>query len=119
MSIRQIIIPKMAKNLALFLLVGSCFFYLDNRFSQVASPPKLVIASPPESLVTDQRSVDVAGVTEPESEITVNGKQILTDNNGRFSEQVSLRSGMNTITVTAKKKYGHENTVVKQILVKE
>ncbi len=117
--IRLIILPKIAKNVLTILIIGACFIYLENRFSGVVSPPALAVENPRESFTTSEKSIVVRGSTEPETEVLINGKKILSGMDGNFREQVDLRSGMNKITIIAKKKFGKERVVVKQILVKD
>jgi cytoskeletal protein RodZ len=116
--IRLIVLPKVAKNVLIIALVAACFIYLENRFNGVVSPPALAVENPKESMVTDQKMIVVSGSTEPETEVLINGKEILSGMDGNFHEPVNLRSGMNTITIVAKKKFGKVSTIVKQILVK-
>jgi hypothetical protein len=117
--IRLIVLPKIAKNILIVAIIISCFVYLENRFSGIASPPALAVENPAESMVTEEKSIMVTGSTDPETEIMINGKSVLSGMDGNFHEMVDLRSGINTITVVAKKKFSKESTIVKQILVKD
>jgi cytoskeletal protein RodZ len=116
---KLIVLPKLFKNLAVAFIILICFVYLQNKFSNVISAPALAVENPPESFVTDKRSIMIQGSTEPESQITINGRQVLSGPEGSFEEQINLRTGMNTITIIAKKKHGQEKTIVKQVLVKD
>lgn len=114
-----IVIPQVFKNFAVLGAIIICFFYLLNRFENVVKPPILQVTYPAENLIIDERDLDVSGYSESEAEITINGDQVLCDSEGNFNQQVNLRDGLNTIVIKAKKKYGSETTVVKQVLVQE
>lgn len=113
----MLIVPKILKNLALAGLVLICFIYLSYRLKTIVTPPMLSIANPTGNLITKNRSIEIIGLTEPETEIVINGEKILSDSTGNFLKSVSLKNGMNTITVVAQKKYGRQSEIVRQILV--
>jgi len=112
-------IPKIIKNSIIFTIVFICFSYLGYSMKKNFSAPSLFIETPMENMVTSEKMININGKTEAESQVIINGEQILSDNSGRFSEKINLKDGVNTITITAKRKYGGENTVKRQILVKE
>lgn len=115
----SLILPQIFRNLAVLCVVTVCFVYLLNKFENIFKPPTLEIAYPTENLITDDHSIDIKGWTEAETQIMINGNQVLSDAGGNFNKTVNLRSGINTITIKARKKFGNEVTVVKQVLVKE
>jgi cytoskeletal protein RodZ len=110
-------LPKVIKSLALVLVVIICLAYLSIRLNKIVAPPSLFISTPADNLITDKFSVMVSGSSEPETQIMINNETILSDKAGKFSKQVNLKTGINIITITAQKKYGGKNTVVRQILV--
>lgn len=110
--------PKILKNILIFLTICVCFIYLGYRINKIISPPLLIIESPAANLTTEQNSLQVVGRTEAEANLIINGQIVLTDKNGEFSQTISLKNGINIITITANKKHGRGNTVVRQILVK-
>jgi cytoskeletal protein RodZ len=112
-------VPKMIRNLIIFITILVCFTYLGLAMKKNFSQPSLYVESPAENLITSQKTVEINGRTEAESQIIINGEPVLSDSAGRFSERVNLKEGINIITITAKKKYGRENTVKRQVLVKE
>lgn len=110
--------PKILKNILIFLTICVCFIYLGYRINKIISPPLLIIESPAANLTTDQTSLKVAGRTEAEANLIINGQTVLTDKNGDFSQTISLKNGINIITITANKKHSRGNTIVRQVLVK-
>ncbi|MFA6393584.1 MAG: helix-turn-helix domain-containing protein [Patescibacteria group bacterium] len=116
---RTIIIPKIMKGIGVAAVAVTCLFYLQTRFSMVVSPPSLSIANPSEDMKLDAREINIIGMTDPETEVTINNNLVLTGANGDFSKMINLREGINVITIIAKNKFGPEKKIVKQILVSD
>ena len=108
---------KIIKSVVVVTVVLVCIIYLANYFNNIISPPLLSITSPETNLVTKNISINIEGFSEPEAEVTINGLTILLDANGYFSQKVSLKRGLNTISITAQKKYSRKNNIIKKILV--
>lgn len=111
-------IPKIIKNIIIASIIAICFLYLGYRLNKVITPPTLFIDNPPEFLITKEYSVQISGKTESEAKVVINNEPILSDANGNFAKVVNLKNGINTINITAYKKYSKSNTVIRQILVK-
>ena len=67
--------------------------------------------------MTSEAGIEVKGMTEPGSELSINDEIILTDNEGNFNQFINLKKGLNTLEITSKKKYSRPNTIIKQVLV--
>ncbi len=114
---KLLVFPRIIKVVIFSFAVLLCIFYLLFYLRKTITPPKLIITSPENNLLTEERSVTIAGETENEVELKINGELVLNNNNGNFSQTINLKSGINNITITAKKKYSRENVIIKQILV--
>lgn len=112
-----LVFPKIIKIASFLLAIGACFLYLVFYTRKIMIPPSLVITYPGDSLQIKERSITVTGETESEVELKINGESFLSNKNGAFSKKISLKSGLNNISISAKKKYSKENTIIKQILV--
>ena len=112
-SLYFLAMPKIIKNIIISIVIIVCFIYLALAVRKIIAPPYLLIEAPQQNLVTKKKTINITGVAETEAQIAINGKQTLSDSDGRFAENVSLKNGINVITVTAKKKYGRE-TVIKR-----
>lgn len=112
-------LPKLIKGLVISTVVISCFIYLGYRLEKITAPPELVINTPEQNIITEEKKINISGMTEAETNIMINGELALSDNEGKFSKEINLRSGMNVITIVAKKKHGKENIITRQILVRE
>lgn len=118
LSIYFFSIPKILKNLAIISSVLVCACYLGFCMKKIISPPSLSIINPGDNLITEERYVDIKGLTDPEAEIVINGELILKNGSGFFEKKVNLKDGLNIISITAQKKYSQKNNITKKILVK-
>ncbi len=110
-------LPKVLRNLLILLVVVVCFLYLFFYFKNVFAPPFLELEVPQDNQIVSDYNITVQGKTEPESELKINDNLVLIDQTGYFSEAVHLKSGINIIEVSSKKKYSREKTVTRKILV--
>ncbi|MDO8668280.1 MAG: helix-turn-helix domain-containing protein [bacterium] len=113
-----LIMPKILKNIIIFFIIAACFIYLVYRVNKIISPPLLIIDQPSINLITQETSLVVSGQTEAEANLTINGENVLSDKDGNFSKSINLKNGINKIIITASKKYGRNNTIYREILVK-
>jgi cytoskeletal protein RodZ len=112
-----LIFPKIIRNLLLGLAVLICFLYLIFYFKKIVLPPNLVVNQPEKNLMIKESSILISGKTDKEAEVKINGELILNNNDGIFFQTVNLKKGVNTLTISAKKKYSQENIILRQILV--
>jgi cytoskeletal protein RodZ len=110
-------LPKVIRNLIIFFIIIICLVYLLFYFKNVIAPPSLKVNYPQENQVVNSFLLNVSGETEPESEVKINNQLTIIDNDGNFSEDIYLKSGINTITITAKKKHSRESSIIRQVLV--
>lgn len=109
--------PKIIKTILFSLAILACSLYLIFYVRKIVTPPELKIIAPEDNLLTEARSIEVVGVTEVEAELKINGEIILSNQDGNFSQIINLKSGLNNIIISAKKKYSQENIIIKQVLV--
>ncbi len=109
--------PKMIKNAILISAIAICFLYLAFYARKIAAPPKLSVNQPNDNLIIREKTIRVEGVTEEEAELKINGELVLNNNNGLFFQDINLKSGLNSITISAKKKHSKESIITRQILV--
>lgn len=114
-----VMLPRILKNFLTIIIIATCFAYLGFCLKNFMSSPRLSVINPQNNLVTTDNQISVIGETGPGVQVYINGNSILTNELGKFKEDIALKKGINTITVTAQKKYSKEKTLKKQILVKE
>lgn len=112
-----LIFPKIIRNLAISLAILICFLYLLFYFKKIVLPPNLSITQPDRNLMIKESSILIIGKTEKEAEVKINGELVLNNNNGEFSQLVNLKKGVNSLEISAKKKYSQNNIIIRQILV--
>lgn len=110
-------IPKIIKNVLIVFSVLICLVYLGFYLNRIISPPKLEVRTPADNVSINVFNIEVNGVVDLDAELRINEELILPEANGNFKKEVDLKSGLNTVTIKAKKKYSRESVVIKKILV--
>lgn len=107
----------------LIFLLGVCSIlflsYFVLQYRQLQAPPPLSIEKPEKEKIVEEGKVDVIGKTAADATVTVNGVSVLVRSDGNFFDQVSLNSGVNTITITATSRYGKSTTIVRKVGLKQ
>jgi cytoskeletal protein RodZ len=106
------------RNIAIGALVVSFAGYLIWQVKGILEPPYLTIFSPSEGYIVSTPKATVEGETEKESRLTVNGQEVMVSEQGKFSTQIDLGAGVNTIDISATKKHGKTTTITRHIVVK-
>lgn len=113
-------------NLPAYLRLGSMILaactmigYLGWQIKHIVEPPDMVLKNPPNGFVTTDSALFVHGETNKEVFIKINGKDVPNNGSGQFQERLDLAPGVNTITISAKRKYGKSTTVTRHVVFKE
>lgn len=61
----------------------------------------------------------VKGVAKNATYITINGREIFIDREGRFNEPIALISGFSVVTIDAKDKFGKKDEMKFQLVYEE
>lgn len=115
--INFLIHPQHLKIFLIILIITGLVAYLIWQINNFLSPPKLEIFSPAGNVQIGENSIVVSGKTQPEVKIFINNQEILPQPDGSFKEKLDLQTGLNHITITAKKKIGKTTTKYLYILV--
>jgi|GEM_PF-6465975 len=80
--------------------------------------PKLNVTVPPSTkeALTNNAEFTVKGSTEPGAKLTVNGQETPTSMTGNFSQIVSLKEGLNTISIKSQDSFGNFVVVYRNIV---
>ena len=103
------ITPKVFVAVLVVFFVGLGFFYLYRELSIFISNPRLAIMEPLDNFSTEEKTIKVEGVTEKDSKLFINDQQIIVDENGKFSEILVLKNGLNQIAVKAINRFEKES----------
>lgn len=93
--------------------------YIGIQIRTILQPPTLFISSPQNGVVIDEQTITIAGETEPNTTVLLNGTEIKNSEQGTFNETIDLRPGLNTITITVQKKHGKTTTETRYVVRKE
>jgi cytoskeletal protein RodZ len=98
-------------SIMLFVMISG---YLAWQVIIIAAPPNITLNSNQERVTTD--FVIISGQTDGDSDVYIDNSPISTNTDGSFSERVSLVSGSNVITVSAKNQLGKTTTVTRTVI---
>lgn len=96
-----------------FYLIGKTEESSDNKQTSTYTivyknnKPKLEITEPADNLKTNHTEIKVAGNTDKDAEIKVNGIPVIVDTNGYFQTQIKLNNGDNKIVIAAEDSAGN------------
>jgi len=109
---RFVVTPKHIAVAAVIILavLGLAYFY--GELKSFIAVPRLLIYNPPDGSVTGDNSIQIAGLTEKGAQVFINDQKVNVRENGEFSENVILQSGLNSITVKAVNKFEKEATQI-------
>jgi len=95
--------PKLIITILLGIFLLTIFAYIGFQIYKFQRPPSLEITSPVPGSKIQTEEILVEGKTDLESIIEVNGIAVETNELGEFTYEVSLKEGVNTITIKARK----------------
>ncbi len=113
-----LVFPKIVRNLLLIFIIIIFFSYLSFYLLKAREMPELLIYEPQNNISIEDNVIKISGKTDPNANLTINGKTILLESNGYFSTKIDLKQGVNQINIVSQKKYSQENIREKQIIVK-
>lgn len=116
---RWCFLPMALRLGGIFLLALIFISYLGWQVKRIVEPPRLIIYSPVEGLITEEPNIFLHGETEKESVVLLNGREIKNGENGQFKEEINLSTGVNTLEIVVKKKHGKMTTEVRHVVYKQ
>ncbi len=91
-------------------------FYFGYHLFLLYAPPPLVVLNPKHDIMTMDSSIPFSGITQKESHVFINEREILVMPDGAFSNTLPLQKGMNIIEITAVNKFGKKTTLIRRII---
>ena len=101
--------PKLIIGISVIVLVAVglvVYAYFQSR--EYLRGPVVVIEEPLNGSMSTTSLVALRGQAHNISFLTLNGRQIFTDEQGRFKESLLLQNGYNIMTLEAKDRFGHQ-----------
>lgn len=77
--------------------------YIGLQIYKFQSPPKLTIDSPIDAITVSEEIISVEGTTQPGAVLEINSSLTPIDSQGHFKQDITLKEGINIITVKARK----------------
>lgn len=93
-----------AGGLLLVIIIGYGIYQAQDFWTG----PVISITSPHDGYEADSHTIELVGRAERVSYLNLNGRQIFTDRNGIFEEELLLAPGYNIITVAGEDAFGRE-----------
>lgn len=100
--------PKLIIGVSVIILVVLgliAYAYLQSR--EYLRGPVIAIMEPEGGSISTTSRITLRGSSKNISFLTLNGRQIFTDEQGRFRESLFLSDGYNIMTLEAKDRFGH------------
>lgn len=111
--------PALVRNTIIIVVAALCLLYLGFLVKRIFEPPLLAVDQPASDLTVNERQIELRGHTLPETDVTINGQTVQVASDGTFGQAVYLEPGLNTIVVTAKKKYSKQSEMTRNVLFQE
>jgi len=109
---KMIITPKVIGYSFITAFVIAIFGYIFFQVINFAGSPNLKITSPGNGAIFVDDSIDLRGVTDNDTFLTINDEQVPITNDGTFSTNLKLHRGINVIKVKAVNKNKKETSEV-------
>jgi len=102
-------------TIASLIIIGLILSYIVFQARFLLSGPRLELAAELPT-VSNERFVTIAGQTANITFLSLNGRQIFTDQNGYFNEEMMLENGYTIATVAAFDRYGRTAKIVREFM---
>jgi len=110
-SPKIIITPKRIRWAVIAIIFLAILSYLVYQLDYLIAPPRLVLDYPAQDLTINSSSIRILGQAEYSVKLTINGQQIFVDNDGRFSQEINLSPGLNTLQIEAVNRFGRKTEI--------
>ena len=109
------ILPRLLLGVCGIAVVGLTIYYVAFQARFLIGGPQITLTDVP-AIVQSERKVTLSGTASNITAIYLNGRPIVTDESGVWSESIVLQDGYNRIRVDAQDRYGR-TTFVEQPFV--
>lgn len=107
--------------LRLLLLVSVVIIaaYIGYQVIVATSSPQLNVVFPDENQVVHTDEIEIVGMTQPGSMVTIDGRDVNVAEDGSFRYGLTLSEGRHTIRVEAENDLGRSSEVVRNFMIEE
>ncbi len=89
--------------------------YLIIQLTNLLGPPDLKVEKPKSGEIISENPVQIAGRTDPEATLTINGQPVVLEKGGVFDVKISLEPDSQTVEIKAAKKNG-KFTIINRVV---
>lgn len=116
---QPLMIMRLLKMGGAILVTVLAAVYLGTQLLQLLQPPELLVTEPAQDVIVTEHKITIVGKTTPEAIVEINGQSISVEPDGKFTEDVPLHRGLNTIRISAKSKLSRHRQLVRNVLYNE
>ncbi|MBI2482454.1 MAG: hypothetical protein HYV76_02760 [Candidatus Vogelbacteria bacterium] len=98
------------KHLVIFLLGLSIALFAYTRVQALIAGPEIIVTTPKDGETVTETIVTLTGTAKRIALITLNGRQIFTNEAGHFKEELLLAYGYNILELKAQDNFGRITT---------
>ena len=98
------------------IVVLGILLYAYSRIESFARGPQITIASPSNGSTVFLPLLSILGTIKQASHITLNGRQVYTDEAGGLKERIVLADGYNIIELNASDRFGRTTKKILEII---
>ena len=91
------------------------FFAYEFKFLRA---PALELSAPAGDTLAAEGAFDVHGRTDPDADLTLNGRPLYSGQTGEFTERMYLVQGVNRLDLEAQNRYGKTTRMTRYIIAK-
>lgn len=110
------VVPRLLKHVFLSAAMIGVFFYFMVLAGSALQRPALTVINPPERFMSPAKTIRIEGSVSTEATLAINGQEVTKTNDGHFYQDLTLSDGLNTIRISASKKYSKETVVTRTVL---
>ena len=111
----KVTVQSVLRYAFLVCCVGAVLWYAFHQSQNLLRGPGITLINEP-STVQHDRTVTIEGTAENITFLTLNGKQIHTDDTGYFAHTLVLENGYTIMTLYAEDRYGREVLLSKEFV---
>jgi len=93
--------PKLIAIISLSIFLLSVISYIGYQIYKFQRPPLLTVSQPVNEYISEEEELIVKGVTESMAVVNINEQQVDINEKGEFEETITLKKGVNSISVVA------------------
>jgi transcriptional regulator with XRE-family HTH domain len=98
--------------------IGGALIFFSAKLIRFLRPPDLLIQEPQDERIVEDSVVGIKGKTERENRLTVNGREITIDGEGRFETDIDLLEGVNTLHFISENRFGRKKEIIRRVVSK-